>query len=74
MIVTVRIAPLEQWCEPMRQKAPNPAFVGMPVEIDTTTAKKDVRVTCGETAWKVISLNGEKIVGQFACRHVLEMD
>lgn len=74
MIVKVSIAPLEQWCEPMLRQAKNPDFVGMVVEIDTASMKKYPRVTCGETVWKVLTFNGKPVAGQFACRHVLEMD
>lgn len=86
MIVSVKIAPSERWCDPKHHG--DRRVVGLTIEIDTATMASPGAmqgVTCGGRIWKltpesarnmanVIELELDDADNWWACEHVLEMD
>lgn len=87
MIAKVRIAPIEQWCEPCRNGHPPEEclpLVGMEVEIITESMVRDTRCPDG-MSWQITEdskQRGFHALGIFnvppipwlLCQHMLEMD
>lgn len=58
MIATVRIAPIKQWCDPMKKIAdslPLPPKIGAQVSIDTASMQIDgPNVLCKGRSWRAV--------------------
>ena len=87
MIAKVRIAPVERWCDAVKDGVSRYApraieSVGLEVQIDTATMHQSEH--CGGKAWKgkspkgwtAFDLNNGESVGRDLklCEHVLELD
>ena len=88
-VATVRIAPVERWCEPMRgeyQLRPLPQLIGMVVAINTISMRtgKQCVNRCETREWKIepspaLELResvgiGPAVDSVWICEHMLEMD
>ena len=60
MIATVRIAPVDRWCEPMKQIAASltqPPAIGATIKIDTESLQKGKpKVFCDGRCWLVVDV------------------
>ena len=86
MIARVRIAPMERWCEPVRNATlARNGFgypEGMTVEIETGSMFMNPYPGCGGKCWMLTARGCEEtaecgadsVPGAFFCEHMLEMD
>lgn len=89
MIAKVRIAPVEQWCEGLRDNAKSlpelQQLCGMPIEIEPDSMKVESRMHEEDCRWWRISPKTkedliEKVPrladhpSRYVCEHMLEMD
>lgn len=88
MIATVRIAPVEQWCEfhtkhfrDARQRKICESLPGLEVEIYTETMRMSITPLCLGKLWDTTKKTDEKLrakgcrpQGLGICEHMLEMD
>jgi hypothetical protein len=88
MIARIRIAPVEQWCEAVKNgmqkqflRVNCQSLVGSTIEIETTTMIISKRPGCGGRLWRItdssVKQHEEKIgytPTQYICEHVAEMD
>lgn len=86
MIATVRIAPVEHWCEfhaqhltDTRKAAICHSLVGVEIEIITNSMRMSVTPTCLGRLWNMVSdepliAKGCRPTYDGICEHMLEMD